>query len=464
MLGTLETPETAREHSRLFRETPSPRAREIIQTPIWKQAVTLRLTEAMYGGGKKLNAILFPRASRKVSTYDSDITLSLITEEEAVKCERRAEALVVEEDGFTRNDAYASILREGPPSEEQIVVEEQFRRILLKLVDSMEQKDWGACDTALAHIQQMIAVLDGERRQEIARVFVADTLQHLMETLLDEAVKMLDIDRALGFLHLIHSTLYFRPRAYARTVDSMVKDKRFMAGLARNFLTHIASPTYNDLWRRCEQYGFDMPALKKRIRAQCIPELAALLTARKGTDHFFRYLDFSVRQEIFTEDELSSLGSLRTAVLEHAQFLLGDRDAFRTFRDHCTNAKVFSAGELTAHPVIRKAAEEMLVARFEGGNDIDALLEMAAAFANLQIMHYDEALNLPALKDMAADNLERIFNANMLTDNPSLQERTYISVVGKYVDAKIGTRSYFDNLPAIKYARHNAAQRIKNDS
>lgn len=458
IFGTLETGETTREHSRLFPEAPSSRALEIVARPEWQTAIAFRLNEALYGSNlKTLREIVLPRFPRTLPTYDSEINLHLFTEEEAVRLDRRATGLITEEEGFSRDDAYEYIVKDGPPDQERIRVDEQFRRVLLKLTDSIEKSEWGDCDIILMGIQDMIAKLKNDHHEQIASAFVRDVVDPLFGAHLKVATARHDAKKTLGMLRAIHTTRFAQLSHHGETIQMIARDAQLMESLARSLLERIGSPEYADQLRACGQYGLDIGALKERIRRQCVPELIAVLKSG-DVEAFFRYCDFAVRQEIITEEELSQNGGIRAALLAYARSLIGDQDAFRTVLGHCAQSKLLDKNELTSSPVIQKAAEDLLVGKFEGGNNIEGLLNTASSLANLGIMHYDEALQHPAIVQMASDNLEKIFTANILTDDPHLQEKIYLDTVRKYVDAKIGARTFFDNLPAIKQAREEAGK------
>lgn len=456
ILGTLETPETTREHSRLFPEAPSSRALEIVGKPEWQTAITFRLNEAMYGANMKtLYEVVFPKIPRIIPTYDSEINFHLFTEEEAVRLDRRATQLIDEEKGFTRDDAYGSIVKDGPPDQESIRVEERFRRLLLNLTDSIEKSEWDDCDIIRDGIQDTIAKFKDEQHEHIALVFVCDVVDSLFGAHLKKAVALHDAKKTLGMLRAISTTRFAQLSHHAETIQAITRDGHLMECLARLLLEKIDSPQYADQLRACGQYGLDIGVLKERIRNTCFFELMMILETG-DEEKFFRNCDFAARQEIVTEEELSQNSGMRAAIPAHARSLLKDEKRFRSFQKKCNQTKIFESSKLATHPLIQKAADDLLVESFHGRNGIPRLLEAASKVARMGIFTYDEALNRPSIIELAARTLEEVFTNNAFTDDPKQQEDIYLATVFKYTSAKIGSRDFFDHFPAIEKARKNA--------
>lgn len=447
ILGTLESPETQRKHSRLFPETPSHHAMDIVSRPEWRAAIEYRVNEALYGGvrgvpNRTLGETLFPNFPRSFSAYEDDINAQIFAEEEAVRIDR------------------ASAYSESPPTQGQIEIEEGLRRYVLQTVDFIEEKNWASAERLLATYCKENEASKNSELRTVSAAYFNDVFFHLLPQKMREYANRNDMTSALHVIRLMHRMTAIPAGLYTNFVKDVSRSSTLRGQLAKVFLTHLGSPAYADLWKECETYGFSMNTLKKEIRTQCERELCEVLK-KNGAHEFFRWLDFAVRLDVFTEEELSTIQSLRTAAAEHVRNIIGKNDQwpkeFRDFLDECQKKHLCAFEDMSSSSVVRVAAEQYLVAAFIVGTDPDALLLAANAIHQAGIMTRSEACTLPRIRISAEQFLERIFSENVLTDDPTAREKIYLTVVKKYVEAGIGTRTYFDNVPAIKAARgaHN---------
>lgn len=448
ILGTLESPETQQPRSRLFPETPSQHAVDIVSRPEWRAAIEYRVNEALYGGigdaqNRVMDEILFPNFPRSLSTYEKDINAQIFAEEEAVRIDR--------------TPAY-----DKPPSHVQIEIEERLRRYFLEIVDHIEQKNWGHAELLLAGYCKKLEATKNPEVQIVVMAYVNDIFSHLLPQKMREYAGCNDMVSALNVIRLMHRTPAIPTGLYSDFVKDVSRSSAMSIQLAKVFLPNLGSPAYADLWKECETYGFSMNTLNKDIRALCEIELCEVLK-KNGAREFFRWLDFAILQEVFTEEELSEIQSLRTATADHARSLIGKNEKwpkeFRDFLGECQKKHLCAPEDMSSSPVVRVAAEQYLVTSFSDGTTPDALLLAANMAHQAGIMARGEACALPKIRESAERFLERIFSENKRTDDPASQEKIYLNVVHKYVEAGIGTRTYFDNVPVIKAARnaHNTS-------
>lgn len=382
ILGTIERPETSEKRSRLFPEPPSQRAMNIVSRPEWRAAIEYRVNESLYGV-QQLSRILFPNVPRKLPSYEEDINAQIFAEEEALRIDRNIEHLVDEEEKFFAEDAYANLELEGPPSHEQIHVEEVLRRYFLYIVSAIDNKQWSLAEDAFGRVTHIEEQFTQKTERECARGFFRDIFSYLLTRKLDECASRSDMTSSLHIIRLMNSAPYLPKNLHSDFVKSVSKKSELLTHFARIFLERLTLPTYNDLLRECETYGFDMDALRKEIRRKCEHELCEVLR-RNGSQEFFRWFDFSLRQNIFSEEELSSIQSLRTAVIDHARGLIGTSaqwvNDFMNFAKECQKVNLLSAEELRTHPVVRAAGKKYAIGSFVKGLEEEAIDQACADF------------------------------------------------------------------------------------
>lgn len=451
-LSFLETMEEPRHESRLFPGTPSPDALEIARTPKWRDRIEYRVNQAMHGGqdalldkGTSWPAALrslpetlhslFPNAHWKNSMHSSDINQEIFIQEEALLIDGGVDS------------------RPQPPDRVTIEIQEGFRRFLFPIIDAIDEKKWDSARTAL----QKVGATFEEVAVPEAEGFIRTAFHHIFKKKFSDAVESANMLDALHLLRLISGLTIVDTARLEEWAPKMMESKPMQDWLISEFMRSLPTPAYADLWKECEGFGFPMDGIKERLQEKCIAEFELLLIKR-DTKTFFLLIDRIVRQEVFTEIELMENARLRTQIINYAKGSIG-RDNwtsdFIPFRKECVTAHLIDFEEITHHPLIINEAQRYVENYFCGGSDTVAFSKAVDHVVRTGILSREEARSLPRVLAMAESFLEKIFTENTLTDDPSKQERIYLGTVREYVEVGIGTRTYFDNVPAIKTAREN---------
>lgn len=450
--------------SPLYPEQPSEQARVVASRPEFQKAILYRLRQAMYGN-RGIPKVLISMLPVKLPAFEQYINIEVFTEEEAIEIDRfiRAHLQQINPSPEDVRDAIYETLESGklrPAPDDQIDREEKWRRHLLAFATALQQVDLIRVAEIARNLSVVVKGADSE--------MVVDHLRNIVIPLLDSALRIMlmqekkDFANFFSTIHIAELCTFIEPKHFSGIAGFALQDPEAKNVLGHEFLNSITSPWYDERLHEWETMGFSEGDIRALIRP-AIPEYFIARQKIMGAAFMFSgELDVLLKRKLITEEECQE--TKRSHVVQGIVGSIGKKgDWVKLFIDSEKSSEqkgIFSPGELRANPAIRAAAQTYLEKSFVGGSDPAHLAKAIDEVVLAKIMTREEISALPTLLSMAALFLEKIFIENLFFDDPKHQEKIYIGTVQKYVEAGLGTRTYFDNVPAIKIAREEAEQKI----
>ncbi|MDP2630669.1 MAG: hypothetical protein Q8P56_04635 [Candidatus Uhrbacteria bacterium] len=467
--------------SPLYPERPSEQARAVVLRQEFQTAIHDRLTQALYGDQRSLPDVVLSSAPGKPLKLDRYINAEVLAEEEAIEIDRFVRYYVQSSNPSpdTIKETINATLASGalrPATHEQIEREEKWRRHLLAFAAAFRQRDF-------KHAEEIVKELSIESKKEDGEM-VADQFRGIIAPLIDSALDTCLIEMKY---QNIQETFYlaslcdFIPKEhFTQKVQLAVKNLDARKEFGCELLRDIDTPRYNLLIEMWNAYGVTEDAITKIVRAGTDSYIKnrSFKNGQVDMKKFEEALDILKGHGVFSEQDYRKqylellVGLTKNEMLNHTKSGNEVEKIFLDFQKEAVQKGLCKAKDFAHNPVLRKAAEVMLVNSFVGGQyvrgrllgvgqqSISSLLTTASRIAKLGIMGYNEALNCEPILKLATENLVKIFSDNGAS--PKIRESIYIQAVTSYLNAGIGTRRDFDNIPEVKKARNAIEQQNNN--
>jgi|GEM_PF-3947603 len=472
--------------SELFPESPSAEAIAIVSKKEWQDSIANRVNEALYGQRNTIETLVPLQLSKRPPLRDEYINADVFAHEEAVKIDREADWIVRQGEAASKEEAFEHLRDQGrlnPPSLPQIEIEESHRRDLYALLESLIKKDFvsaksilkgmvgqsqeidqsGRAKTGLKDLVGRVVVKEPPReytdeQRKMGNVYLDRTVRQFFFGLLNQYFLNKDYHSIFGILNVIANTPFVSREQFAPTALIAIRPRAAQAALGKEFLAHLSDPNFDEFWREWVEWGVPPEKLRDIIRAQIdqYMEQKAVGSVITLSDLDDMLTKFKSRNIISEEEYVLSL--VNEIVHALAEEIIGKNPdwvkIFEYDRKYLVEKKICTAEEFNKNPILRNATKEYIEKSFDHGSNPSKLRKAIDEVVLAGSMTRDEIHMMPSLLQVAADVLENIFSETVLASDAKQREEIYIHTVKQYVEtAGLATRTYFDNLPAVKAAR-----------